>query len=77
MSNMSDLNNHLFAMLDRLRDAPDADAVEIECKRADAVVQLADQVTNNARTAIGAAKLYAEHGQTVLPMLPQIGKATE
>jgi len=37
-------------------------------------VALADQVTNNAKTQLVAAKLFAEHGQAVLPHLPQIGK---
>lgn len=38
---------------------------------------VADQITANAKTQLVAAKLFAEHGQAVLPHLPQIGKAAE
>lgn len=75
---LSDLNAHLFAQLDRLAQPDlDADRIEQEVKRADAIVALADQVTENAKLQLQAAKLFAEHGQQVLPMLPQIGKARE
>lgn len=75
---LADLNNHLFAQLDRLAK-PDmtADEIEVEVKRADAIVALADQVTKGADTQLKAAKLFAEHGSQVLPHLPLIGKATE
>ena len=77
-NNLSDLNNHLFAQLDRLAvDSLTPDQIEQEVKRADAIVSLADQVSRNADLQLKAAKLYAEHGQAVLPHLPQIGKATE
>lgn len=77
-NNLSDLNNHLFAQLDRLAvDSLTPDQIEQEVKRADAIVSLADQVSRNADLQLKAAKLYAEHGQAVLPHLPQIGKAAE
>jgi len=76
-NSISDLNDHLFTQLERLADEGlDADQIEKEVKRADAIVQVADQITGNARLQIAAAKLFAEHGGTVLPMLPQIGKAS-
>lgn len=76
MSTLSDLNTHLFAQLDRLaQEGMSPEQIETEVKRADAIVHLADQVTSNAELQLKAAKLYAEHGQAVLPMLPQIGKA--
>jgi len=75
---LTDLNDHLFAQLERLADESlDADQLEAEVKRADAIVQVADQITGNAELQLKAAKIFAEHGATVLPMLPQIGKATE
>ena len=73
---LRDLNAHLFAQLDRLADPGlDPDRLEAEVKRAGAIVQVADQIAGGAELQLRAAKLYAEHGQAVLPMLPQIGKA--
>jgi len=78
MSRMSDLNALLFAQLDRLSKGDlTGDALEAEVKRAGAMVEVADQITENYKLQLGAAKLYAEHGQAVLPMLPKIGNATE
>ncbi|KAB6715837.1 hypothetical protein [Roseobacter sp. TSBP12] len=71
---LHDLNNHLFAQLERLADEDlDADAIAREVKRADAIVGLSDQVLSIANTGLKAAKLFAEHGEAVLPHLPQIG----
>lgn len=73
---LSDLNDHLFAQLERLADEDlSAEKMEQEAKRADAVVQVADQIVKNADLQLKAAKLFAEHGAGVLPMLPQIGNA--
>ena len=75
-NSLSDLNNHLFAQLDRMTaDDMSVEQIEQEAKRADAIVSLADQITRNADLQLKAAKLFAEHGQGVLPMLPQIGSA--
>jgi len=70
---LSDLNHHLFAQLDRL-SSPDLDAETIasEAERARAIVSVADQVSTNARLQLEAAKLFAAHGQQVLPMLPMV-----
>ncbi|MCA0922197.1 hypothetical protein [Pseudooceanicola nanhaiensis] len=75
---LSDLNNHLFAQMERLSvDDMSAEQLEIEVKRADAMVSIADQITGNAELQLKAAKLFAEHGNNVLPMLPQIGGKAE
>ena len=75
-SRLSDLTDHLFAQLDRLGDeALTPEEIETEAKRSQAIVAVADQITANARTQLEAAKLFANHGSAVLPMLPQIGKA--
>ncbi|PIE15905.1 MAG: hypothetical protein CSA68_04710 [Rhodobacterales bacterium] len=75
---LSDLNNHLFAQLERLSDENlDADAIEREVKRADAIVELSDQVLGVANTGLKAAQLFAQHGEAVLPHLPQIGGKAE
>ena len=73
---LSDLNDHLFAALERLRDeGMTPEQIETEARRAEAIVALSDQVTDNAKVTLAACKLYAEHGDKILPMLPQIGKA--
>lgn len=75
---MEDLNDHLFAQLERLADEDfTADQIEAEAKRADAIVAVADQITRNAELRLKAAKLFADHGDKILPMLPQIGKARD
>lgn len=75
---LSDLNDHLFSQLERLADEDlSAEDIEKEVARADAIVNVADQVTRNADLQLKAAKLFAEHGTAVLPHLPQIGKASE
>ncbi len=77
-SRLGDLNNHLFAQLDRL-GAKDitADQIEQEVKRAEAIVSLADQVVRNADLQLKAAKLFADYGQAVLPHLPMIGNSKD
>ena len=71
---MSDLNNHLFAALERLSDDSLSDEqIGTEAKRADAIVSVADKIIGNATLQLNAAKLWAEHGSAILPMLPKIG----
>ncbi|ETX26697.1 hypothetical protein [Roseivivax isoporae] len=75
---LSDLNNHLFAQLERLSDEGlDAEKLEQEVARAEAIVQVADKITGNADLQLRAARLFAEHGQSIMPMLPQIGGGSE
>jgi hypothetical protein len=74
-SRLSDLNDHLFAQLERLADETmNADQLDAEVKRAEAIVAVADKITGNADLQLKAAKLFAEHGSAVLPMLPSIGR---
>tara|TARA_R110002049_G_scaffold84167_1_gene214251 strand:+ start:554 stop:850 length:297 start_codon:yes stop_codon:yes gene_type:complete len=76
MSNTSlaDLNDHLFAQLDRLTDQSlTPEQTETEIKRAGAMIGVADRISSNADLSLKAAKLFAEHGRVVLPHLPQIG----
>lgn len=71
---LKDLNDHLFAQLERLSNEDlDAEGIEREVKRADAIVDVAGEILRIADTGLKAAKLYAEHGNAVLPHLPQIG----
>lgn len=72
---LGDLNNHLFAALERLNDESlTAEQIDAEVKRAGAMVSVSDQIIGNADLQLKAAKLFADHGAAILPMLPQIGK---
>ncbi|MCF7700520.1 hypothetical protein [Loktanella sp. M215] len=74
---LSDLNDHLFAQLERLSDEDlSPEDLDKEVKRAGAMVQVADKITGNADLQLKAAKLFAEHGEKLLPMLPQVGQAS-
>ena len=71
---LTDLNDHLFAQLERLSDEDmDEKAIAKEVQRASAMVSMADKITSNADLQLKAAKLFAEHGEKVLNHLPQIG----
>ncbi len=71
---LTDLNDHLFAQLERLSDeGMDEKAIAKEVQRASAMVAVADKITSNADLQLKAAKLFAEHGEKVLNHLPQIG----
>lgn len=73
---LSDLNNHLFAQLERLGDEDlDAEKIEQEVKRADAIVQVADSIVRNADLQLKAATIIANHGDRFIPMLPALGKS--
>lgn len=76
MSTLAELNKHLFAALDRLDvDNLSPEQIEAEVSRAGAIVDVADRITENAKVQLQAAKLFAEHGDKILPTLPMIGKA--
>ncbi|NKI99622.1 hypothetical protein [Novosphingobium sp. SG707] len=60
---MSDLNNHLFAQLERLGDEDlSAEQIETEATRAKAIVGIADQIIRNAEVQLTAVKLLADKG---------------
>lgn len=75
-TSLADLNDHLFAQLERL-DVQTLTPEEIaaEVARSEAIVAVADRITENAKVSLAAAKLFAEHRDTILPHLPQIAKA--
>lgn len=71
---LTDLNNHLFAQLERLSDEDlTAEQIEQECQRADAIVAVSDQILRGANTQLKAATLIANHGDRFIKMLPAIG----
>ena len=70
---LSDLNDHLFAQLERLGDEDlTAEQIETEAKRADAIVNVADQVIRNADLQLKAAQLLATNGYHFEPHLATI-----
>lgn len=72
-NSLADLNNHLFAQIERLSDESlSPEQIDQEAKRATAVVAVADQIIRNAGVALAAAKLVSDHGFDPTPHLPPI-----
>ncbi|HEX3747654.1 MAG TPA: hypothetical protein VHW09_27150 [Bryobacteraceae bacterium] len=68
-----DLNNHLFAQLERLGEEDLTDEqMERETARTNAIVKVSEQIIDNATVALNAAKLTAEYGGNYEKMLPLI-----
>lgn len=68
---LSDLNDHLFAQLERLSDEDlTAEQIETEAKRGEAMVAVADQIIRNAALQIQAAKIAYDAGANPVPYLP-------
>ncbi len=75
---LSDLNNHLFAQLERLgKEGISADQIDDEVKRTEAIVAVADQVIGNASLQLKAAQLFGQYGPGVVPHLPMVGDASK
>lgn len=73
-----DLNDHLFAQLERLGDENLKTAdIDRELKRTEAIVSVSEQIIDNANISLKAAQLIAEHGgKNFTSLLPAIdGKA--
>lgn len=65
-----DLNNHLFAQLERLsEEGLSAEQIEQEAKRGEAIVAVADQIIRNADLTFKAATFVAQHGDRYRPAL--------
>ena len=57
-----DLNNHLFAQLERLADEDLTDEqLEHEIKRSKSVVSVAHTIVDNTRVQVDMYRLYNEH----------------
>lgn len=75
---LSDLNNHLFAQLERLGDEElTAEQIADEVKRAEAISGVADQIIRNADLQLKAAGLLAQHGYHFEPHLSTIAPNAE
>ncbi|WP_158873957.1 hypothetical protein [Antarcticirhabdus aurantiaca] len=74
-----DLNNHLFAQLERLgEEGLTAEQIEAEARRAEAMTGVADQVVRLASLSVSAAKLVVDYGNDPAPYLRSIeGKRDE
>jgi hypothetical protein len=74
---LSDLNDHLFAQLERLsEEGLTAEQIAQEAKRGEAMVEVADQIIRNAELTFKAATFVAQHGDRFRPALAGlIGKS--
>lgn len=71
---LSDLNDHLFAQMERLSEEGLTEKkIEIEAARTAAIVDVAEQIIRNADLQLRAIKLVADHGDRFLPQLTMIG----
>lgn len=60
---LTDLNDHLFAELERLGDEDlEGDDLEKEIIRAKAISDVSRQIIENAKVALDATKLQVEYG---------------
>lgn len=62
LGNLKDLNDYLFAQLDRLDniDTSDEFELETEAKRADAICRVSAQIVANANVVLKAVKVRNE-----------------
>lgn len=68
---LSDLNNHLFAQLERLSDEDlTPEQIAHEAKRGEAMVAISDQIIRNASLQLQAAKIAFDGGADPVPFLP-------
>lgn len=69
-----DLNDHMFAQLERLGDEDLAgDALKQEIERGKAIANVGRQVIDNARLALDAHKVELEYGRTQSKPPPMLG----
>ena len=71
---LMDLNNHLFAELERLGDE-DLSQEELEkeiARGADAITKVGSVLVNNAKTALEATKTQLEYGRCNSVQIPEM-----
>lgn len=72
---LTDLNDHLFAQLERLGDESlEGEKLETEIKRAHSMAAISQQVVATADLHLKAVRLSVEHGAATKGMLPMIGE---
>lgn len=73
-----DLNNHLFAQLERLSDENlSGEKLAEEVSRTEAIVQVSEQIVRTADVSLKAAALAVTHGARFVPTLPLLGNQTD
>jgi hypothetical protein len=75
---LADLNNHLFAQLERLSEENlTAEQIEQEVRRTDAIVHVSEQIVRNADLQLKAVTILANHGERFRSHLTMIEGAKE
>jgi hypothetical protein len=70
---LTDLNNHLFAQLERLsEEGLTAEQIAQEVQRTDAIVGVSEQIVRNADLQLKAVAILANH-ERMRPHLTMIG----
>lgn len=65
---LTDLNDHLFAQLERLGDENmTPEQMELEIRKSKALVPLSDQVIKNAKLVLEAARMHSEGDLKIIP----------
>jgi len=73
-----DLNNHLFAQLERLsEEGLTLEQIESEVTRTDAIVAVSEQIVRNADLQLRAVKILADHGDRFRGHLQMIAPTAE
>jgi hypothetical protein len=68
---LSDLNNHLFAQMERLSDESlSPEQLQTEARRGEAMVAISEQIIRNASLQLQAAKIAFDGGADPVPFLP-------
>lgn len=71
---LGDLNNHLFAQLERLCDEDlDDEELDKEIKRSEAVQKIAKTIIDNGELALKARKHMDEYGTEKDAKIPLVG----
>lgn len=69
-----DLNNHLFAQLERLNDETlDDDQLQAEIERSKAITGVSKEIVSNARLALDADRYKREYGLQKGPAMLEQG----
>lgn len=70
---LGDLNNHLFAQLERLGDEDlSGEKLQDEISRTKSITEVATQIIDNARVVLKAQELSYEYGQTNKKEIPKM-----